>query len=68
MCQSNVYLIQNGKEKLLLEEVILIEFRGKKILLKSIFGEEEIIEAKIKTIDLFRHRIILEKETHSQRN
>jgi len=61
MCESNAYLVQDGREELLLEDVVLIQPEGKKILLTGIFGERELIDAKIKTIDLLHHKIILEK-------
>jgi predicted RNA-binding protein len=39
----------------------LIPPEGEKILLTGIFGERELIDAKIKMIDLLHHKIILEK-------
>ena len=61
MCQSNAYLVQDGREELLLEDVVLIQPEGEKILLTGIFAERELIDAKIKMIDLLHHKIILEK-------
>ena len=61
MCQSNAYLERDGQEKLILEDVGLIRPEGDKILLISVFGEEEIVDAKIKKIDLLHHKIVLEK-------
>jgi len=61
MCQSNAYLERDGQEELVLEDVGLIRPEGGKILLISIFGEEEIVDAEIKEIDLLHHKIVLEK-------
>jgi len=61
MCESNAYLVQDGREELLLEDVVLIKPEGEKLLLTGIFGERELIDAKIKMIDLLHHKIILEK-------
>ena len=61
MCQSNAYLVQDGREELLLEDVVSIQPEGEKILLRGIFGERELVDAKIKMIDLLHHKIILEK-------
>jgi len=61
MCQSNAYLERDGQEELILEDVGLIRPEGGKILLISIFGEEEIVDAEIKEIDLLHHKIVLEK-------
>ena len=61
MCQSNAYVNRDGKEELILEDVGLIKPEGDKVLLISIFGEERIVDADIKLIDLLHHKIVLEK-------
>jgi predicted RNA-binding protein len=61
MCQSNAYLEQDGQQQLIIEDVGLMRPEGDKILLISIFGEEELVDAKIKMIDLLHHKIVLEK-------
>lgn len=61
MCQSNAYLVQDDKEELLLEDVVLIKPEGEKRLLAGIFGERELVDAKIKMTALLHHKIILEK-------
>jgi predicted RNA-binding protein len=40
--------------------VALVEVRGKKLRLSSLFGEEKEIEASLKEIDFQSSRIILE--------
>ncbi len=62
MCQSNAYLVKDGKEELLLEDVVSIEPEGGKIILRGILGEKKLIYAKIKTIDLLHHKVILERK------
>jgi len=61
MCQSNVYLECDGQQQLIIEDVGLMRPEGDKILLISIFGEEKLIDAKIKMIDLLHHKIVLER-------
>ena len=61
MCQSNAYLERGGQEELILEDVGLIKPEGDKTLLISIFGEEELVDAEIKEIDLLHHKIVLER-------
>ena len=61
MCQSNAYLEHDGQQELIIEDVGLIRSEGDKILLISIFGEEELVDANIKVIDLLHHKIVLEK-------
>ena len=59
MCESNVYLVRNGKEELIMESVgsLIPEFG--KVTLKSIFGEKLSVEAQLMEIDLIGHKIRL---------
>lgn len=62
MCEANVYMIDSeGKETLVLESVDKIVPTSENVILKSIFGEQKIIKAKIKEMTLVEHKIILEK-------
>ena len=61
MCESNVYLDNEGKEEMFMESVDVIRPEDGKLYLKSIFGEQKIVEAKIKEISLVNHRIVLKK-------
>jgi predicted RNA-binding protein len=61
MCQSNAYLERDGKQQLIITDVGLIRPEGNKILLVNIFGEEELVDANIKMIDLLHRKIVLEK-------
>ena len=61
MCQSSVYTLNKGQEELVLEEVVWVEVDGNRVTLKSLFGEPLSLTAKIKTVDLMKHRILLEK-------
>ncbi len=59
MCEANAYVYKNGKEDLVMESVDLIEPQDEgKFLLKSIFGEQKIIQGKIKSMNLVNHKII----------
>ncbi|MBI5569083.1 MAG: CooT family nickel-binding protein [Desulfomonile tiedjei] len=60
MCESNVYLIKDGKEELIMESVGLLVPEGKNVLIRSIFGEETVVEATLKELDLTGHRVVLE--------
>ncbi|MFH0924673.1 MAG: CooT family nickel-binding protein [bacterium] len=61
MCESNVYLEDNGKEEIFMESVDIIKPDEGKLYLKSIFGEQKVVEARIKEISLVDHRIVLKK-------
>jgi predicted RNA-binding protein len=61
MCLGKAYLEGNGESELLLESVALLEVRGKKLRLSSLFGEEKEIEASLREIDFQTSRIILQR-------
>ncbi len=62
MCETNVFIDKNGDEELFMENVDVIRPDDGKILLKNLFGEENVFEGSIKEISLKKHRIILTKE------
>ncbi len=59
MCQSNAYIIKDGKEEIILSDIISIKPTGNRLRLINLFGEEEIIEASIEEVDLLNHKIKL---------
>ncbi len=61
MCQSNAYLIKNGQEQLVMEDVSLVKPQGDSLLLVGILGESKEIKARIKELQLMDHRILLEE-------
>lgn len=61
MCEANVYLInKDGEEELYLEDVDLIEPQedGQTRLI-SIYGEQKKVDARIKSMSLVNHRVVL---------
>lgn len=60
MCESTAYVLKDGKEELVLESVDVLENQEGQVKLISMFGEEAIIKAKVKTLSLVDHKIILE--------
>ena len=61
MCQSNVYVIDSEQQKLLLEEAVRLEIEGDEVIIEPLFGEPVSLSARIKEIDLMKHRIVVEK-------
>ena len=62
MCEANAYILKDGEEQTLLEDVDLLRPEGEAIYLRSVFGEQKTVNARIKEIRLMDHKIILEKE------
>lgn len=62
MCQSSVYAISGDREELILEEVASVEVEeGDKVVLRPLFGEPLSLHARLKEVDLMKHRIVLER-------
>jgi len=59
MCLSKAYVDRNGKRELLAEEIALVEIKGEKLLVKTLFGEQKEIEANIREINFLTHSIVL---------
>ncbi len=60
MCESSVYMLKDGKEELLIEDVDLMEQEEDEIRVVNIFGEEKRVKARIKSLSLVEHKILLE--------
>ena len=59
MCEAAAYIVKNGKEELLLQDVDLIEPDGDELRLVSIFGEQKTVKASIHSLNLVDHKVIL---------
>ncbi|WP_286680464.1 CooT family nickel-binding protein [Tepidanaerobacter sp. EBM-49] len=62
MCESKVYLLEDGEEKKIMDNVIHIEPQGGKLFMYDLLGEQKIVDAAIKEVRLLEHKIILERE------
>lgn len=60
MCEASAYLIENGIEKLILESVDVLEIEDGEITIVNIFGDQKHLKARIRSLSLVDHRIILE--------
>jgi predicted RNA-binding protein len=60
MCESSAYIMKDGKEELVLESVDVLENEENAINLVNIFGEQKRVRARIKSLSLVDHKIILE--------
>ncbi|MDD2903240.1 MAG: CooT family nickel-binding protein [Syntrophales bacterium] len=59
MCEAAAYILKDGKEELLLQDVDLIEPDGDDLRLVSIFGEQKTVKASIHSLNLVDHKVIL---------
>jgi len=62
MCESKVYLDDNGEVKLLAEDIIYLKCIGSEYVAIDIQGKEyRITGYKLKNIDFLNHRIVFGK-------
>ena len=61
MCQSTVYLVKDGREEMLMEDVSVITPQGEELLLVGMLGERKKIKGRIKELQLMDHRILVEE-------
>ncbi len=59
MCEAAAYMLKNGQEELVLQDVDLIEPDGDNLRLVNIFGEQKILKANILSLNLVNHKVIL---------
>jgi predicted RNA-binding protein len=60
MCEANAFLLKNGKEEKLLENVDLVEFKDDEVRLENIFGEQKIVKARFKLYNNTERKIVFE--------
>ncbi len=60
MCQSDVYLLQGGEERLLMKDAAWLEAADETIIVRNDLGEEKTVRARLKVADLVQHRVVLE--------
>ncbi len=63
MCESNAYMLKDGKEELVMEDVASIEPQGDSLLLRGVLGNPVEVKAKFHKLDLMAHKIILIDES-----
>ncbi|UCG11543.1 MAG: CooT family nickel-binding protein [Deltaproteobacteria bacterium] len=61
MCEANAYLLRDGNEELIMEAVDSFEHDADgKIRIANIFGEQKVLVARLKSMSLVNHKILLE--------
>lgn len=60
MCESKVFLVRDGGEELIMEDVVKIEVEGNKLVIYGILGEKRELIGKVVLMDLVGHKIVVE--------
>jgi predicted RNA-binding protein len=59
MCEANAYILEGEKERLIMESVDKVEPEEEGLRLVNIFGEQKFIKARIHSLALVDHKILL---------
>ncbi len=60
MCEANAFLLQDGSEEQVLENVDELEVDGDIVKMINIFGEQRSLKARVKRYNNSKGRIVLE--------
>ena len=60
MCEAHVFVLKNGREEELMENVDELEVEGDEIRMINIFGEQKILSAKLRSYNKTDRKILLE--------
>jgi len=59
MCQTTAYLVDNGQEKLIMNDVVTLIPEDGRVRLVNLFGEEITVAGRIRQMDLLSHKILI---------
>jgi len=61
MCLARASIKEGAEEKLVMDGVAYMRINDGELVLRTIFGDQDLIEAHVREIDFTRHVIILER-------
>ena len=59
MCEATVYLAEDGREKKIMQDVVLVQPEGDAWLLVTLLGEQKLVRGTIKKLDFLKHTVHL---------
>ncbi len=65
MCEAAVFLDRDGELEKVMDDVVELRPEGSKLLLVDVFGEQKLVSARIREVELMDHRIILRESEPS---
>lgn len=60
MCESSLYMVDGETERLIMENVELIESGEGKLVAMDLFGERKEVEGRVRSLSLVEHKILVE--------
>jgi predicted RNA-binding protein len=65
MCETKVYLSDDGEEEQIMEDVVLVQPEGETCLLVNLLGEQKLVQGRIERIDFLKHTMHLSRAQES---
>ncbi len=59
MCEADAYVIQDGREQLVMESLDKVEPIDDGLQLVSIFGEQKFIKGQVDSLSLVEHKVVI---------
>lgn len=61
MCEASAFILEDGKERLIMESVDTVDPEGENVWrLVGIFGDQTVVKGRIKSMRLVDHTILFE--------
>ena len=60
MCDTTAFVVRNGAEEKVFENVDRVEFEGDEVRLTNIFGEQQTLSARLRLIDNNEGKLVFE--------
>ncbi len=61
MCEAKAYVIENGNEQQIMQDVVMAQSEGETCLLVNLLGEQRLVRGRIEKIDFLQHAIYLRR-------
>jgi predicted RNA-binding protein len=62
MCQSRVVTFRGGQEEVVMDDVVTVRPQDDQLFLQDLYGQQKVIRARIKELQLMDHRIVIEED------
>ncbi len=63
MCEATIYVNDDGQEREVMQDVVLMQPADDAWLLVNLLGEQKLVQGSIEKIDFLRHRVYLRPES-----
>ena len=61
MCEASVYLMKNGEEKKIMQDVTFVQPEGDTVFMSTLLGEQKIVPGRIARVDFLKHTVFVEE-------